>query len=89
MRRSLQDRVTVVAVLSWMRRGIGAKSASIYEREHGVKIPHLYDGPIAGVAPYSPTTVIFDKEGKAVAWKSGPHDWTGREVGQLMRALIR
>jgi hypothetical protein len=88
MREQLDNRVTVVAVLSWMRRGIGAKSATIYEREYGVRIPHLYDGPITAIVPRSPTSVIFARNGKAVAWKSGPADWAGSEVARLMRALI-
>ena len=89
MRAQLDNRVTVVAVLSWMRRGIGARTATIYEREYGVRLPHLYDGPIAAIAPRSPTSVIFSRYGKAVAWKSGPADWAGPEVAQLLRALIQ
>lgn len=83
--------MTIVAVLSWA--GAWGGLASQRDEDHyvkqGVGFPFLHDGPITAISRGTPTTIIFDKSGTAVAWKVGPCDWTSREVRTLLEALIK
>ena len=75
----------MIAVLSWTR----ATAAGMKSAQETFPFPLLYDGPITAIARGTPTTVIFDKSGTSVAWKTGPCDWTSREVRVLLEALIK
>jgi hypothetical protein len=86
----LNERVTIVAVLSWA--GPGGSRTSWRDQEHhakrGVGFPFLHDGPIGPMVRGTPTVVVFDKAGKAVAWRVGAYDWQNREIRALLETLM-
>lgn len=86
----MNERVAIVAVLSWAGAW-GARSSwqdEDYYAKEGVRIAFLHDGPITPLARGTPTTILFDKSGKPVAWKVGACDWTSREIRALLEALM-
>jgi hypothetical protein len=78
----------MIAVVSWADAW-GARAAE-YDRDYyGMKFPLLHGGPIGAFARTTPTTVIFDKSGTSVAWRTGSFDWTSREIRTVLEALIK
>ena len=79
-------------MLSWAG-GWGARASwqdeDYYTRQWNVRFPFLHDGPIAPLARGTPTTIVFDKAGVAVAWRVGSCDWTSPNVHALLEALAR
>jgi len=86
----LNERVTILAVLSWHGAwgGLGSWREQDHFSKQGIGFPFLHDGPISPIARGTPTTIIFDKSGKAVAWRIGSCDWAAREVRTLLEALL-
>jgi len=80
--------VTVIAVLSWTR-GDGAAITREHATRYGVTFPLLHDGPVAAMNTWSPTTIIFDKSGSAVAWARGDYHFSNRSIHGLLEALAR
>lgn len=76
----------VIGVLSWTR-GDGASITRQHAEWYGVTFPLLHDGPVAAMLTWSPTTIIFDKSGSAVAWARGDYHFSNPSIYTLLEAL--
>ena len=51
--------------------------------------PLWHDGPIATMNRWSPTTVIFDRSGVAVAWARGDYHFGNPATQKLLEGLAQ
>jgi hypothetical protein len=84
----MADRIVVLGVLSWTR-GDGARITRTHARRYGVSFPLWHDGPVGVLNAWSPTTVIFDRTGEAVAWARGDYHFANPALPVLLEALAR
>ena len=80
--------MVVVAVLSWTR-GNGAQITNQHARNYAITFPLWHDGPMANMSRWSPTTVIFDKSGSAVAWARGDYHFSNPSIEALLETLAK
>ena len=62
----------MVGVLSWTR-GNGAVITAAHAKRYRVTFPLWHDGPVAAMNAWSPTTIVFDASGSAIAWARGDY----------------
>jgi hypothetical protein len=75
-------------VLSWTK-GDGLAITRRHASTYGLTFPIWHDGPIGTMSTWSPTTVIFDKSGSAVAWARGNYHIANPGLRVLLETLAR
>jgi hypothetical protein len=80
--------VAVIGVLSWTR-GDGASITREHAKRYAVTFPLWHDGPVAAMNSWSPTTIIFDKSGSAVAWARGDYHFSNPSLYSLLETLAK
>lgn len=80
--------MTVIGVLSWTR-GDGASITREHAERYAVTFPFWHDGPVAAMNTWSPTTLIFDKSGSAVAWARGDYHFSNPSLQSLLETLAK
>jgi hypothetical protein len=88
LQRVLGDKMVFVGVLSWTR-GDGVAITRSHAKNYGMTFPLWHGGPVTPMTQWSPTTIIFDKSGSAVAWARGDYHFGNGGIQTLLEALAK
>lgn len=80
--------MVVIGVLSWTR-GDGASITREHAARYAVTFPLWHDGPVGVMNRWSPTTLVFDKSGSAVAWARGDYHFSNPSLQSLLETLAK